>query len=117
MGGGAEVALQRVRFRAEYRFTDYEQFKDNGVSTGLETDRHQVVVVTHLAQVAAFADRHYVVVKADDGQVTTSGVQLVADEQRTAELARMMAGLEATESALAHAGELVELAAATRRSD
>ena len=37
--------------------------------------RHsQVVVVTHLAQVAAFADRHYVVVKSDDGQVTTSGV-------------------------------------------
>jgi DNA repair protein RecN (Recombination protein N) len=79
--------------------------------------RHnQVVVVTHLAQVAAFADRHYVVVKSDDGQVTTSGVQLVADEQRAAELARMMAGLEASESALAHAGELVELAAATRRS-
>ncbi len=74
----------------------------------------QVVVVTHLAQVAAFADRHYVVIKADDGQVTTSGVQLVSDEQRAAELARMMAGLETTESALAHAGELVELAAATR---
>ena len=77
---------------------------------------NQVVVVTHLAQVAAFADRHYVVVKADDGQVTTSGVQLVADEQRAAELARMMAGLEATDSALAHAGELVELAASTRHS-
>jgi DNA repair protein RecN (Recombination protein N) len=80
--------------------------------------RHsQVVVVTHLAQVAAFADRHYVVVKSDDGQVTTSGVQLVAEEQRAAELARMMAGLEASESALAHAGELVELAAATRESN
>ncbi|HLL62430.1 MAG TPA: DNA repair protein RecN [Propionibacteriaceae bacterium] len=79
--------------------------------------RHnQVVVVTHLAQVAAFADRHYMVVKADDGQVTTSGVSLVTDEGRAAELARMMAGLEATESALAHAGELVELAAATRRT-
>ena len=79
--------------------------------------RHnQVVVVTHLAQVAAFADRHFVVVKADDGQVTTSGVSLVTDEQRAAELARMMAGLEATESALAHAGELVELAASARRS-
>jgi DNA repair protein RecN (Recombination protein N) len=77
--------------------------------------RHnQVVVVTHLAQVAAFADRHYVVVKADDGQVTTSGVQLVAEEERAAELARMMAGLEATESALAHAGELVQLASASR---
>jgi len=78
--------------------------------------RHnQVVVVTHLAQVAAFADRHYLVVKSDDGQVTTSGVALVTDEERAAELARMMAGLEATESALAHAGELVELAAASRR--
>ena len=45
--------------------------------------RHsQVVVVTHLAQVAAFADRHYVVVKSDDGQVTTSGVQLVAETER-----------------------------------
>ena len=73
----------------------------------------QVVVVTHLAQVAAFADRHYVVVKADDGQVTTSGVVPVADEDRAVELARMMAGLDTTDSALAHAGELVELAAST----
>jgi len=75
----------------------------------------QVVVVTHLAQVAAFADRHYVVVKADDGQVTTSGVVFVAEEDRAVELARMMAGLETTESAVAHASELVELADATRR--
>ncbi|HET9779316.1 MAG TPA: DNA repair protein RecN [Propionibacteriaceae bacterium] len=74
----------------------------------------QVIVVTHLAQVAAFADRHYVVVKADDGQVTTSGVVLVADEDRAVELARMMAGLETSESAVAHASELVELAASTR---
>jgi DNA repair protein RecN (Recombination protein N) len=77
--------------------------------------RHsQVVVVTHLAQVAAFADRHYVVVKADDGQVTTSGVALIDDRDRTAELARMMGGLETSDSALAHAGELVDLAAAAR---
>jgi DNA repair protein RecN (Recombination protein N) len=74
----------------------------------------QVVVVTHLAQVAAFADRHYVVVKADDGQVTTSGVVCVADADRAVELARMMAGLDTTESAVAHASELVELAAAAR---
>ncbi|MFC7619088.1 DNA repair protein RecN [Microlunatus sp. GCM10028923] len=72
--------------------------------------RAQVVVVTHLAQVAAFGDRHYVVVKADDGQVTTSGVQRVADDQRAAELARMMAGLDTTDSSLAHARELIETA-------
>ncbi|MCE3274654.1 MAG: recN [Propionibacteriaceae bacterium] len=76
----------------------------------------QVVVVTHLAQVAAFADRHYVVVKADDGQVTTSGVVAVAEEDRAVELARMMAGLDTTESAVAHASELVEVAAAARAS-
>jgi DNA repair protein RecN (Recombination protein N) len=76
----------------------------------------QVVAVTHLAQVAAFADRHYVVVKSDDGRVTTSGVVQVADGDRAVELARMMAGLDTTESALAHAGELVELAASARAS-
>ncbi|MBA8795274.1 DNA repair protein RecN (Recombination protein N) [Friedmanniella endophytica] len=70
----------------------------------------QVIVVTHLAQVAAFADRHYVVAKADDGQVTTSGVREVRGADRSAELARMMAGLDTTESALAHADELLELA-------
>ena len=74
----------------------------------------QVVVVTHLAQVAAFADRHWVVVKADDGQVTTSGVREATGTERTGELARMMAGLDTTDSALAHAGELLELANAHR---
>ena len=73
--------------------------------------RHrQVIVVTHLAQVAAFADRHFAVVKSDDGQVTTSGVREVAERDRAVELARMMAGIETTDSALAHAGELLELA-------
>ena len=67
-------------------------------------------MVTHLAQVAAFADRHFVVVKSDDGQVTTSGVREVAEQDRAVELARMMAGIETTDSALAHAGELLELA-------
>jgi len=73
-------------------------------------EHSQVVVVTHLAQVAAFADRHYVVAKADDGQVTTSGVSRVTDGDRAAELARMMAGLDHTESSIAHANELLELA-------
>ncbi len=67
----------------------------------------QVIVVTHLAQVAAFADRQFVVAKADDGQVTTSGVREVAGEERLAELARMMAGLEGNVAARAHAEELL----------
>jgi DNA repair protein RecN (Recombination protein N) len=77
----------------------------------------QVIVVTHLAQVAAFADRHYVVVKSNDGQITTSGVVQVSDDQRAAELARMMAGLETSRSALAHARELMAMAAAVRHQD
>lgn len=67
----------------------------------------QVIVVTHLAQVAAFADRQFVVAKSDDGQVTTSDVREVAGEARTDELARMMAGLEGTDAARAHAEELL----------
>ncbi len=54
----------------------------------------QVVVVTHLPQVAAYADRHLVVVKSDDGAVTESGVRTLDDAERVAELARMLAGQE-----------------------
>jgi DNA repair protein RecN (Recombination protein N) len=67
----------------------------------------QVIVVTHLAQVAAFADQHYVVAKADDGSVTTSGVRAVRGEDRVAVLAQMMGGLESSDSASAHARELL----------
>lgn len=70
-------------------------------------EHSQVIVVTHLAQVAAFADRHYQVSKADDGSVTTSGVRLVTDEDRLAVLATMMGGLDFSEVAIAHAEELL----------
>ena len=72
-------------------------------------EHSQVIVVTHLAQVAAFADRHYMVSKADEGQVTTSGVRLVTADDRLDVLATMMGGLESSESALAHARELLEV--------
>jgi DNA repair protein RecN (Recombination protein N) len=73
--------------------------------------RHsQVLVVTHLPQVAAFADRHYVVTKGTAGQVTVSDVRLVTDADRGAELARMMAGIETSDVALQHAAELLAMA-------
>lgn len=71
----------------------------------------QVLVVTHLPQVAAFADRQVVVEKADDGRVTTTGLRIVDGEERVRELARMLAGQESSDSAAAHARELLELAA------
>lgn len=74
----------------------------------------QVVVVTHLPQVAAFADRHVVVVKSDDGSVTTSGLTVLDDAERVRELGRMLAGLEGSAAAAAHAQELLDLAAAER---
>lgn len=67
---------------------------------------HQVIVVTHLAQVAAFADRQYVVDVAPDGTVGTSSVRPVDGQTRIAELARMLGGTD-TESALAHAADLL----------
>ncbi|MFI1967291.1 DNA repair protein RecN [Streptomyces pathocidini] len=70
----------------------------------------QVVVVTHLPQVAAFADRHLVVEKTDDGAVTRSGVQAMSGEDRVRELSRMLAGQEDSELARAHAEELLAAA-------
>lgn len=74
----------------------------------------QVLVVTHLAQVAAYADRHVVVTKADDGTVTRSSLQVLTEAEQVRELARMLAGQEDSDSALAHARELLQLARATR---
>ena len=70
----------------------------------------QVLVVTHLPQVAAYADRHVVVEKASDGSVTTSGLSLLDAAGRERELSRMFAGMEESETALAHARELLEAA-------
>jgi DNA repair protein RecN (Recombination protein N) len=74
----------------------------------------QVLVVTHLPQVAAFADRHVVVEKSSDGSVTTSGLTVLDPEERERELSRMFAGLEESDTALAHARELLEVASPTR---
>jgi DNA repair protein RecN (Recombination protein N) len=70
----------------------------------------QVLVVTHLPQVAAYADRHVLVEKASDGSVTTSGLTVLDAAGRERELSRMFAGMAESETALAHARELLESA-------
>jgi DNA repair protein RecN (Recombination protein N) len=75
----------------------------------------QVIVVTHLPQVAAFADRHLVVVKSDDGLVTSSGVVALDESGRVSELSRMLAGLEGSSLAQGHAGELLATASGFKR--
>ncbi|HEY2575396.1 MAG TPA: DNA repair protein RecN [Streptosporangiaceae bacterium] len=74
----------------------------------------QVIVVTHLPQVAAFADTHLVVAKSDDGSVTRSGVVQLDRAGRVRELSRMLAGLEHSELGQAHAEELLGIAATQR---
>jgi DNA repair protein RecN (Recombination protein N) len=68
---------------------------------------HQVIVVTHLPQVAAYADVHLAV---DSGRNKASGVRRLDDDDRVAELARMLAGLGESDSGRAHARELLEAA-------
>ncbi|WP_236827262.1 MULTISPECIES: DNA repair protein RecN [unclassified Blastococcus] len=77
---------------------------------------HQVVVVTHLAQVAAFADTHLVVDKAPDtgAGVTATDIRSVDGEDRVRELARMLSGLADSDTGQAHARELLAVAASAR---
>jgi len=77
---------------------------------------HQVVVVTHLAQVAAFADTHLVVDKSPDTAqgVTATDIRAVRGEDRVRELARMLSGLADSDTGQAHARELLAVAAGSR---
>lgn len=118
--------LSRVRLALEVVLADTETPQtlifdeiDAGVggAVGIEigrrlarlSRRHQVIVVTHLAQVAAFADRQLVVTKSSDGRITRSGVREVAGQDRLVELARMMSGLSSSEVGIEHAQELLDL--------
>jgi DNA repair protein RecN (Recombination protein N) len=79
--------------------------------------RHQVIVVTHLPQVAAYADRHLVVQKKRGEGITRSSVRTLPESDRIVELARMLAGLDDTDTGRAHAEELLAAARAHREQD
>ena len=74
----------------------------------------QVIAVTHLAQVAAFATNHLSVVKSNDGSVTASSVTRLSGEQREAEMARLLSGLTDSDAALTHARELLSVGSGPR---
>ncbi|MFE0752034.1 DNA repair protein RecN [Gordonia sp. NPDC058843] len=78
---------------------------------------HQVIVVTHLPQVAAFADNHLVIGKSKKGALVTSSVRTLDRDERVAELARMLAGLGESDTGRAHAEELLAIAEAERAAD
>ncbi|WP_067898622.1 DNA repair protein RecN [Nocardia vaccinii] len=114
------LALEVVLARSEHGSTMVFDEVDAGVGgrAAVEIGRrlarlartHQVIVVTHLPQVAAFADTHLVVDKVDDGKGVNSGVRALTDDERVKELARMLAGLDDTETGRAHAEELLATA-------
>ena len=75
----------------------------------LLAQKSQVIVVTHLPQVAAWADTHFKVAKRSDGAIVESGVEKLSEKARIEEIARMLAGLEESSSALEHARELLAM--------
>ena len=73
-------------------------------------DTAQVLVVTHSPQVAARADRHWLIAKAHDGLVTRTSVHALGEDERREEIARMLSGAEVTDEARAQAVRLLEAA-------
>ena len=118
------LAIEVVRARTETFPTFVFDEVDAGVggAAAVEIGRRlarlatssQVIVVTHLPQVAAWADHHLVVRKTDEDTGAVSGVRELAGEERTQELARMLAGMSDSASARAHAEELVRDADASK---
>jgi DNA repair protein RecN (Recombination protein N) len=73
-------------------------------------DRAQVLVVTHSPQVAARADRHWLIAKSSDGTVTRTSVHALDEHERREEIARMLSGANVTDEARAQASRLLEAA-------
>jgi DNA repair protein RecN (Recombination protein N) len=69
----------------------------------------QVIVITHLPQVAVWADNHLVVKKSESGSVTQSDVREISKEERKIEIARMLSGQEDSQTAQEHASELLTI--------
>ena len=84
---------------------------DVGKRLALLAKNSQVIVVTHLAQVASWADNHLVVTKSENGSVTQSNIIEVTGTERRKEIARLLSGQDESVSAQEHAGELLDLVA------
>jgi len=69
---------------------------------------HQVLCVTHLPQIATFADHHYVIEKKERGGRTRTGIRVVAGEERTEEVARMLSGAKLTDTSRKHAEQMIK---------
>jgi len=71
--------------------------------------RQQVVCITHLPQIAAFADQHFVIEKSEKGGRTRTSIRLMESSEREREVARMLSGAKLTEASLENARQLLEM--------
>lgn len=69
---------------------------------------NQVLCVTHLPQIATFADHHYMIEKKRSGDRTQTTVKSISGNERTAEIARMLSGAKVTETSLKHAEQMLK---------
>ncbi|MBP1756118.1 MAG: hypothetical protein H6Q59_2516 [Firmicutes bacterium] len=76
---------------------------------------HQIICITHLAQIAAMADSHYVIEKQTDGKTTQTIIRVLEDSESIDELSRILGGAEITERVRENAKEMKELALATKK--
>jgi DNA repair protein RecN (Recombination protein N) len=110
-----EVVLADVNPVATYIFDEVDA--GVGGKAAVEVGRRlkslaqeaQVIVVTHLAQVAVWADNHLVVRKSEGGTVSISDVVALSEGERSIEIARMLSGQEDSVTARQHATELLEM--------
>ena len=78
---------------------------------------HQVICITHLPQIAAMADAHFEIAKKSDGELTTTFIRELDQEQMIGELARLLGGARITEAVYDNAREMKRLAANFSRKD
>jgi DNA repair protein RecN (Recombination protein N) len=69
---------------------------------------NQVLCVTHLPQIATFADHHYVIEKKSSAGRTKTSIRLITGEERTEEVARMLSGAKLTETSIKHAEQMIK---------
>lgn len=76
--------------------------------------KHQVICITHLAQIAAMADAHYMIKKETEGGITRTGIHLLNEEESVRELARILGGAKITDAVIQNAAEMKSLAKQTK---
>jgi DNA repair protein RecN (Recombination protein N) len=81
--------------------------QDVGACMKSLASRHQVIAITHLPQIAGFADSHFVVEKVEAKGRAVTGIRAITGDERVHEVAKLLSGADVTKSALASAKELI----------